>query len=117
MKNTNVTTVKTLMNANKNISVKEICEKTDFSKSQVYAIRNYIKTNSKKKLTPVNKSTKAKRVHTKPTDTIKRLETDMAEMQRLAMYWKQAYHELEVKSRGNVAVIQYLESKIQQLLK
>jgi hypothetical protein len=67
-------------------------------------------------LTPVNKSTKAKRVHIKPTDTIKRLETDMAEMQRLAMYWKQAYHELEVKSRGNVAVIQYLESKIIELI-
>jgi hypothetical protein len=117
MKNTKVNTVKALMDANKNISVKEICEKTGLSSSQVYAIRNYIKTNSKKKLTPVNKSTKAKRVHIKPTDTIKRLETDMAEMQRLAMYWKQAYHELEVKSRGNVAVIQYLESKIEQLFK
>jgi hypothetical protein len=68
-------------------------------------------------LTPVNKSDKAKRVHSKPTDTIKRLETDLSEMQRVAMYWKQAYHELEVKSRGNVAVIQYLESKIEQLFK
>jgi hypothetical protein len=68
-------------------------------------------------LTSVNKSDKAKRVHSKPTDTIKRLETDLSEMQRVAMYWKQAYHELEVKSRGNVAVIQYLESKIEQLFK
>ena len=117
MKNTNVTKVKALMDANKNISVKGICEKTGLSKSQVYAIRHYIKANPKKKLTPVNKSTKVKRVHTKPTDIIKRLETDLTEMQRLAMYWKQAYHELEVKSRGNVAVIQYLETKIQQLFK
>jgi predicted DNA-binding protein YlxM (UPF0122 family) len=118
MKNTKVSAVKALMDANKNISVKEICEKTGLSRSHVYAIRHYIKTTSKtkKKLTPVNKSTKAKRVHIKPTDTIKRLETDMAEMQRLAMYWKQAYHELEVKSRGNVAVIQYLESKIIELI-
>jgi len=115
MKNTKVNTVKALMDANKNISVKEICEKTGFSRNQVYVIRSYLKHN--KKLTPVNKSTKVKRVHTKPTDIIKRLETDLTEMQRLAMYWKQAYHELEVKSRGNVAVIQYLETKIQQLFK
>jgi hypothetical protein len=115
MKNTKVNTVKALMDANKNISVKEICEKTGFSRNQVYVIRSYLK-NNKKKLTPVNKSTKAKRMHIKPTDTIKRLETDIAEMQRLAMYWKQAYHELEVKSRGNVAVIQYLESKIIELI-
>ena len=115
MKNTKVNAVKALMDVDKNISVKEICEKTGFSRSQVYVIRSYLKHN--KKLTPVNKSTKAKRVHTKPTDTIKRLETDMAEMQRLAMYWKQAYHELEVKARGNVAVIEYLESKIEQLFK
>lgn len=71
----------------------------------------------KNTLTPVNKSDKAKRVHSKPTETIKRLEIDLSEMQRLAMYWKQSYHELEAKSRGNVAVIQYLESKIEQLFK
>lgn len=118
MKNTKVNAVKALMDADKNISVKEICEKTGLSRSHVYAIRHYIKTASKtkKKLTPVNKSTKTKRVHTKPTDTIKRLETDLTEMQRLAMYWKQAYHELEAKARGNEAVVKYLESKIIQLI-
>ena len=116
MKNTKVNAVKALMDADKNISVKEICEKTGFSKSQVYVLRSYLK-NSKKKLTPVNKSTKTKRGYTKPTDSIKRLEIDLAEMQRLAMYWKQAYHELEVKARGNVAGIEYLESKIEQLFK
>jgi DNA-binding transcriptional regulator GbsR (MarR family) len=116
MKNTKVNAVKALMDADKNISVKEICDKTGFSKSQVYVIRSYLK-NKGKKLTPVNKTTKAKRGYTKPTDSIKRLQTDLAEMQRLAMYWKQAYHELEIKSRGNVAVIQYLESKIAQLFK
>lgn len=115
MKNTKVNAVKALMDVDKNISVKEICEKTGFSRSQVYVIRSYLKHN--KKLTPVNKSTKTKRDYTKPTDSIKRLEIDLAEMQRLAMYWKQAYHELEVKARGNVAVIEYLESKIQQLFK
>jgi DNA-binding transcriptional regulator GbsR (MarR family) len=115
MKNTKVNAVKALMDADKNISVNEICEKTGFSRNQVYVIRSYLKHN--KKLTPVNKTTKAKRGYTKPTDSIKRLQTDLAEMQRLAMYWKQAYHELETKSRGNVAVIQYLESKIAQLFK
>jgi hypothetical protein len=68
-------------------------------------------------LTPVNKTTKAKRNYTKSTDVIKRLETDLSEMQRVAMYWKQAYHNLDDKTRGNVAVIQYLESKIEQLFK
>ena len=115
MKNTKVSAVKALMDADKNISVKEICEKSGLSKSQVYSARHQL--NAKKKLTPVNKTTKAKRGYTKPTDSIKRLQTDLAEMQRLAMYWKQAYHELEIKSRGNVAVIQYLESKIEQLFK
>jgi DNA-binding IclR family transcriptional regulator len=74
----------------------------------VYIIQTRTSTTPAKVLTPVNK---------KLTDTIKRLETDLSEMQRVAMYWKQAYHELEVKSRGNVAVIQYLESKIEQLFK
>ena len=54
MKNTKVNAVKALMDADKNISVKEICEKTGFSKSQVYVIRSYLK-NKGKKLTRVNK--------------------------------------------------------------
>ena len=115
MKNTKLKAVKSLMDVDKNMSIKEICEKSGLSKSQVYSARHQL--NVKKKLTPVNKTTKAKRGYTKPTDSIKRLQTDLAEMQRLAMYWKQAYHELEIKSRGNVAVIQYLESKIEQLFK
>ena len=57
MKTTKRSIVKALMDADKNISVKEICEKTGFSKSQVYVIRNQLKNmgNGKKKLTPVNK--------------------------------------------------------------
>jgi hypothetical protein len=114
--NSKIKQINDLMKADKNISVKEICEKTGMPKTRVYALRHYLKTRGKKKLTPVNKS-EVKVPRKKPTDAIKSLEIDLAEMQRLAMYWKQAYHELEVKTRGNVAVIQYLESKIQQLFK
>ena len=114
--NSKIKQINDLMKADKNISVKEICEKTGMPKTRVYALRHYLKTRGKKKLTPVNKS-EVKVPRKKPTDAIRSLETDLAEMQRLAMYWKQAYHELEVKTRGNVAVIQYLESKIQQLFK
>lgn len=117
MKITKVNVVKALMDEDKNISVKEICEKTGFSRSQVYVIRNKLKNGSKKKLTPVNKSNGGKRRYTKPTDTISSLQKDLMEMQRLAMYWKQAFHDLEAKTRGNDAVIRYLESKIQQLFK
>lgn len=117
MKNTKVSAVKALMDANKNISVKEICEKTGLSKSYVYVIRHKLKTASKtkKKLTPVNKKAVARPINLH--NEVIRLETDLGEMQRLAMYWKQAYHNLEAKTRGNEAVIQYLESKIQQLFK
>ena len=114
--NSKIKQINDLMKADKNISVKEICEKTGMSKTRVYALRHYLKTRGKKKLTPVNKS-EVKVPRKKPTDAIRSLETDLVEMQRLAMYWKQAYHELEAKTRGNVAVIQYLESKIQQLFK
>lgn len=119
MKTTKLSVVKALMDADKNISVKEICAKTGFSRSQVYVIRHKLKNTGKgkKKLTSVNKSNGGKRRYAKPTDAIKRLETDLIEMQRLAMYWKQAFHDLEARTRGNEAVIQYLESKIQQLFK
>lgn len=117
MKITKMSVVKALMDADKNISVKEICEKTGYSRSQVYVIRNQLKNKGKKKLTPVNKSNGGKRRYTKPTDTISSLQKDLMEMQRLAMYWKQAFHDLEAKTRGNDAVIRYLESKIQQLFK
>lgn len=119
MKITKVNVVKALMDEDKNISVKEICEKTGFSRSQVYVIRHQLKNTGKgkKKLTPVNKSNGGKRRYTKPTDTISSLQKDLMEMQRLAMYWKQAFHDLEAKTRGNDAVIRYLESKIQQLFK
>jgi hypothetical protein len=70
----------------------------------------------RKTLTPVNKSVEAKRAYAKPTESIKRLETDLAEMQRLAMYWKDAYTKLEAEHRGTNAVIRYLESKIALLL-
>ena len=73
----------------------------------VYIIQTQTATTPAKVLTRVNK---------KPTDTIKRLETDLEEMQRVAVYWKQAYHELDAETRGNVAVIKYLETKIQQLI-
>lgn len=117
MKITKMSVVKALMDADKNISVKEICEKTGFSRSQVYVIRNQLKNKGKKKLTPVNKKVPKVERPINLHNEVVRLEKDLTELQRLAMYWKQAYHELEAKTRGNEAVIQYLESKIQQLFK
>lgn len=111
-----VKAVKAVMDANKNISVKEICEKTGLSKTQVYSARHQLKTASKtkKKLTPVNKKAIARPINLH--NEIIRLETNLGEMQRLVMYWKQAYHELEAKTRGNEAVVKYLEGKIIQLI-
>lgn len=114
MKNTKLKVVKALMDADKNISVKEICEKSGFSKSQVYSVRHQL--NAKKKLTRVNKKPKVARPINLHNEVV-RLNTELVEMRRLAMYWKQAYDELDVKTRGNSAVIEYLESKIQQLFK
>jgi len=126
MKNTNVTAVKALMNANKNISVKGICEKTGLSKSQVYAIRHYIKANPKKKLTPVNKK---KTVKTNTNKLIKSpyitsLETQVHELEKLHDGWRQNYKKLEadytqakIMYLDSQAVVRYLETKIEQLLK
>lgn len=109
-----VKAVKAVMDANKNISVKEICEKTGLSKTQVYSARHQLKTTSKKKLTPVNKKAVARPINLH--NEVIKLETNLGEMQRLVMYWKQAYHELEAKTRGNEAVVKYLEGKIIQLI-
>jgi hypothetical protein len=104
--------VKKLMEEDKNISVKEICAKTNLKPAQVYAIRNYLKTFNKVRRVVYKKSNgkNAKSVATREVDE------NMNEMYRIAHYWKQAYHELEEKTRNHVAVIQYLESKVHQLL-
>lgn len=110
--------VKILMNKDKNISVKEICEKTGFSKTKVYAIRNYIKT--KKKLTPVNKTIKAKRVMNTPSkDNLK------AENERLYEFCLEWRDKCDAQQKeiariqhlymDSQAVVRYLETKIEQL--
>jgi hypothetical protein len=112
--------VKILMNKDKNVSVKEICEKTGFSKTKVYAIRNYIKT--KKKLTPVNKTIKAKRVMNTPSkDNLK------AENERLYEFCLEWRDKCDAQQKeiariqhlymDSQAVVRYLESKIEQLFK
>jgi hypothetical protein len=120
MKNTKVSAVKALMDANKNISVKEICEKTGFSKSQVYAIRNYIKTNSKKKLTRVNKK---KAVVAKPSNMSK-LKQENERLYEFCLEWRTKY-DAQQKEIARIqhlymdsqAVVRYLESKIEQLFR
>ena len=120
MKNTKVTTVKALMDANKNISVKEICDKTGFSKSQVYAIRGYIKTNSKKKLTPVNKK---KAVVAKPS-SMSKLKQENDHLYEFCLEWRnkcdaqqKEIARLQHLYMDSQAVVRYLESKIEQLFK
>lgn len=64
-------------------------------------------------LTPVNK---------KPSNAGKAkayresLEKENFELQRLALYWKDAYTKLDSEYRGKDAVIRYLETKIAQLI-
>jgi len=108
------------MEQDKNISVKEICEKTGFSKTKVYAIRNYIK--SRKKLTPVNK--KVTTVRSKPTDKIRKLIADNAQLNRFCLEWREKCDKQENEIAriqhlymDQLAVVRYLESKIQQLFK
>lgn len=79
-----------------------------------YISQTQTATTPTKVLTPVNK--KPRKVRSKPTEVIKQMEVDMHEMQKLAMYWKDAYTKLEAEHRGTNAVIRYLESKIAQLL-
>ena len=117
MKNTNVTKVKALMDANKTISVKEICDKTGFSKSQVYAIRNYIKTNTKKKLTRVNKKPRAVKV-----DTNKALRAENDKLHQFCLEWRnkcdaqqKEIARIQHLYMDSQAVVRYLESKIEQL--
>jgi predicted flavoprotein YhiN len=121
MKNTKVSAVKALMDANKNISVKEICEQTGLSRSHVYAIRHYIKTTSKtkKKLTRVNKKPKANRV-----DTNKAIRAENEKLHQFCFEWRNKCdkQDLEIARLQHLymdskAVINYLESKIQQLFK
>lgn len=121
MKNTKINVVKQLMDADKNISVKEICEKTGFSKSQVYVIRSYLK---KKKLTRVNKTPSVSRVRNKPTDKIRKLVADNAELNRWCLEWREKSNKQEKEIArlqhlymDQLAVVRYLESKIQQLFK
>ncbi len=123
MKNTKINVVKQLMDADKNISVKEICEKTGFSKSQVYVIRSYLK-NKGKKLTRVNKTPSVSRVRNKPTDKIRKLVADNAELNRWCLEWREKYNKQEKEIArlqhlymDQLAVVRYLESKIQQLFK
>ena len=117
MKNTKVSAVKALMDADKNISVNEICEKTGFSRSQVYVIRSYLKHN--KKLTPVNKKPRVVKV-----DTNKALRAENDKLHQFCLEWrvKSDKQDSEIARLQHLymdskAVINYLESKIQQLFK
>ena len=119
MKNTKVNTVKALMDANKNISVKEICEKTGFSRNQVYVIRSYLK-NNKKKLTPVNKK---KAVVAKPS-SMSKLKQENDHLYEFCLEWRnkcdaqqKEIARLQHLYMDSQAVVRYLETKIEQLFK
>lgn len=118
MKITKMSVVKALMDADKNISVKEICEKTGFSRSQVYVIRNQLKNKGKKKLTPVNKKAVAK------TSTKSKLQAENDELYKFCLEWRQKCDKQQAEIArlqhlymDSKAVVAYLESKIQQLFK
>ena len=118
MKTSKRSIVKALMDADKNISVKEICEKTGFSKSQVYVIRNHLKTGGKKKLTRVNKNVVAK------TPSKDKLIAENDQLHRFCLEWRARSDKQESEIArlqhlymDSKAVINYLESKIQQLFK
>ena len=117
MKNTKVNAVKQLMDADKNISVKEICEKTGFSKSQVYVIRNYLKRN--KKLTPVNKKPRVSKTPSKDN-----LKAENDKLHRWCLEWRDRSDKQEKEITrlqhlymDQLAVVRYLETKIEQLFK
>ena len=117
MKNTKLKVVKALMDADKNISVKEICEKSGLSKSQVYSARHQL--NAKKKLTPVNKKPKVAKTPSKDN-----LWAENERLHRFCLEWrdKSNKQDLEIARLQHLymdskAVINYLESKIQQLFK
>ena len=121
MKITKLGVVKALMDADKNISVKEICEKTGYSKSQVYVIRNQLKNtgNGKKKLTPVNKKPRA--ITTPSKD---KLIAENNQLHQFCLEWRARCDKQESEIArlqhlymDSKAVINYLESKIQQLFK
>ena len=120
MKITKMSVVKALMDADKNISVKEICEKTGYSRSQVYVIRHQLKNTGKgkKKLTPVNKKAVAK------TSTKSKLQAENNELYKFCLEWREKCDKQQAEIArlqhlymDSKAVITYLESKIQQLFK
>jgi transposase-like protein len=115
-----VKAVKALMDANKNISVKEICEKTGLSKTQVYSARHQLKTASKtkKKLTPVNK--KPRVISATSKDNL-RAEND--QLHQFCLEWRDRCDKqdreiarIQHLYMDSQAVVKYLESKIIQLL-
>lgn len=67
----------------------------------------------KNTLTPVNKKPS---VAGRAKAYRESLEKENFELQRLALYWKDAYTKLEAEYRGKDAVIRYLETKIAQLI-
>lgn len=118
MKNTKADAVKALMDTDKNISVKEICEKTGFSKNQVYVIRSYLKAKRNKKLTPVNKEVVKKAL------TKSNLIAENNQLHHFCLEWraKSDKQEKEIARlqhlyMDQLAVVRYLETKIEQLFK
>jgi len=116
-KETNVSKVKQLMDSDKNISVKEICAKTGLPASRVYVIRNYLKRN--KKLTRVNKKPRMKQ-----TEVNTNLKAENDKLHGWCLEWRDKCDKLEGELNrvrhlymDQLAVVRYLETKIEQLFK
>ena len=118
-RNSKIKQINDLMKADKNISVKEICEKTGMPKTRVYALRHYLKTRNKKKLTPVNKKPRVMKAPNK--DNIR---AENEQLHQFCLEWREKCDKLQSEIArlqhlymDSKAVITYLESKIQQLFK
>jgi hypothetical protein len=117
-RNSKIKQINDLMKADKNISVKEICEKTGMPKTRVYALRHYLKTRDKKKLTPVNKKVVAK------TPSKSNLQAENDQLHQFCLEWRARSDKQESEIArlqhlymDSKAVVTYLESKIQLLFK
>jgi bifunctional ADP-heptose synthase (sugar kinase/adenylyltransferase) len=86
-------------------------------------IRSYLK-NKGKKLTRVNKTPSVSRVRNKPTDKIRKLVADNAQLNRFCFEWREKSDKQEKEIArlqhlymDQLAVVRYLETKIEQLFK
>lgn len=108
-KQSQVAKVQTLLSQEPNISAQEMSKKLGIPLKRVYVLRSV----AKKKTATTVKSITSKPSRKGSAKTYREnLEKENAELQRIAMYWRDAYHKIEAEHRGSSAVIRYLETKL-----